>query len=132
MIKEEFKSLFRNKLLLLVVVAILLIPSIYACLFLASMWDPYGKVSDLPVAVVNEDESVKYKGKKLDVGKKLTDNLRDNDSMAFNIVDSDVAQTGLENGTYYMVITIPKDFSKNASTLMDSKPKKMVLDYKTD
>lgn len=132
MIKEEFKSLFRNKLLLLVVVAILLIPSIYACLFLASMWDPYGKVSDLPVAVVNEDESVKYKGKKLDVGKKLTDNLRDNDSMAFNIVNSDVAQTGLENGTYYMVITIPKDFSKNASTLMDSKPKKMLLDYKTN
>lgn len=132
MIKEEFKSLFRNKLLLLVVVAILLIPSIYACLFLASMWDPYGKVSDLPVAVVNEDKSVKYKGKTLDVGKKLTDNLKDNDSMAFNIVDSDVAETGLENGTYYMVITIPKDFSKNASTLMDSKPEKMVLDYKTN
>ncbi len=132
MIKEEFKSLFRNKLLLLVVVAILLIPSIYACLFLASMWDPYGKVSDLPVAVVNEDESVKYKGKTLEVGKKLTDNLKDNDSMAFNIVDSDVAQKGLENGTYYMVITVPKDFSKNASTLMDSNPKKMVLDYKTN
>ncbi len=132
MIKEEFKSLFRNKLLLLVVIAILLIPSIYACLFLASMWDPYGKVSDLPVAVVNEDESVKYKGKTLDVGKKLTDNLKDNDSMAFNIVDADVAQNGLKNGTYYMIITIPKDFSKNASTLMDSKPEKMVLDYKTN
>lgn len=31
-----------------------------------------------------------------------------------------------------MVITVPKNFSENATTLMDAVPKKMELDYKTN
>ena len=51
MIKNEWKSLLRNKLMLIVVIAIIVIPIIYAGLFLKSMWDPYGSVDHLPVAV---------------------------------------------------------------------------------
>lgn len=88
MIKNEWKSLLRNKLMLIVVIAIIVIPIIYAGLFLKSMWDPYGNVDSLPVAVVNEDKPVEYNGKTLSIGKDMTDELKDNDSMAFNIVDS--------------------------------------------
>ena len=49
----------------------------------------------------------------------MTDELKDNDSMAFNIVDSKTAEDGLANGTYYMVIKIPENFSANAATVMD-------------
>ena len=132
MIKNELKALWHNKLLLLVLLVIILIPAMYAGFFLASMWDPYGDLKYLPVAVVNKDKSVTYKDKELTVGKDLAKNLEENDSMAFNVVDEDTAKKGLENGTYYMVITIPEDFSKNASTLMDESPKKMVLDYETN
>jgi putative membrane protein len=59
MVKEEWKSLFHNKILMLVMAAILIIPSIYSALFLASMWDPYGSVSNMPVAIVNNDKSVR-------------------------------------------------------------------------
>ncbi len=52
--------------------------------------------------------------------------------MIFHFVDSKDAEQGLKNGTYYMVITIPEDFSENASTLMDEKPKKMELEYETN
>ena len=48
MIKTEVKTLFKNKLLLLVLVAIILIPVIYAGLFVDSIMDPYGHVSHLP------------------------------------------------------------------------------------
>ena len=58
MIKNEWKSLWHNKFMLIVVVAIIAIPLIYAGLFLKSMWDPYGSVENLPVAVVNNDKSV--------------------------------------------------------------------------
>ena len=106
MIKNEWKSLLRNKLMLIVVIAIIVIPIIYAGLFLKSMWDPYGNVDSLPVAVVNEDKPVEYNGKTLSIGKDMTDELKDNDSMAFNIVDSKTAEDGLANGTYYMVIKL--------------------------
>lgn len=132
MIKNEWKSLWNNKILIIVVMAIIVIPVIYAGLFLKSMWDPYGNLDKLPVAVVNNDKSVEYNGKTLSVGSDMVDELKDNDSLDFHFVDSDEAEQGLKNGTYYMVITIPEDFSSDASTLMDDNPKKMELKYETN
>lgn len=132
MIKEEWKSLFHNKLLLIVLAAIIAIPTIYAGFFLDSMWDPYGNIDKLPVAVVNEDRSVEYEGKKLQVGADMVEELRENDALQFNFVDAQTASDGLRNGTYYMVVTIPEDFSENATTLMDENPQKMQLRYETN
>lgn len=132
MVKQEWKSLWRNKILMIVLVFIIAIPAIYTTLFLGSMWDPYGKLDELPVAVVNLDEPVEYKGETLNVGQKLVDKLKEDGSLCFNFTDADQAERGLKNGTYYMVITVPKNFSENATTLMDTVPKKMELDYKTN
>ena len=131
-VKQEWKSLWRNKILMIVLVFIIAIPAIYTTLFLGSMWDPYGKLDELPVAVVNLDEPVEYEGETLNVGQKLVDKLKEDGSLCFNFTDADQAERGLKNGTYYMVITVPKNFSENATTLMDTVPKKMELDYKTN
>lgn len=132
MVKQEWKSLWRNKILMIVLVFIIAIPAIYTTLFLGSMWDPYGKLDNLPVAVVNLDKPVEYEGETLNVGQKLVDKLKEDGSLCFNFTDADQAERGLKNGTYYMVITVPKNFSENATTLMDTVPKKMELDYKTN
>ena len=58
MLKNEWKKLLSNKLMLVVVVAIVAIHTIYTTLFLGSMWDPYGSVEHLPVALVNQDQPV--------------------------------------------------------------------------
>ncbi|WP_159334047.1 hypothetical protein, partial [Klebsiella pneumoniae] len=60
MLKKEWKDLFKNKFLIVALIAIIAIPTIYSTLFLSSMWDPYGKVSNLPVAVVNNDDPIDY------------------------------------------------------------------------
>lgn len=132
MCKREWKSLLGNPLLVVVMVAIVAIPTIYTTLFLGSMWDPYGNVDKLPVAVVNCDQPVSYNDKTLQVGKELVDNLKEDASLKFDFVDQDTAQRGLAQGTYYMVITIPEDFSANAATLTDENPKQMQLDYETN
>ena len=132
MIKQEWAYLRKNKILLLVFLAIITIPTIYTTLFLGSMWDPYGKVDHLPVAIVNEDKPVTYNDETLEVGNEMVDSLKDNDSLDFHFVSSKEAKDGLKNGTYYMVITIPEDFSANASTVLDEHPRKMVLDYETN
>lgn len=87
MIKQELTHLFKNKLLLFVMIVILLIPAIYAGMFLNSMWDPYGEIGRLPVAVVNKDVTVKYNGKTLAVGDNIQTSLKDNNAMDFNITD---------------------------------------------
>lgn len=131
MIKDEWKNLFKNKLMIVVLIAIILIPSIYTTFFLGSMWDPYGKLDNLPVAVVNEDKAVKFNGTTLHVGKDLAKNLEKNDSLRFEVTNKANAKNGLNGKDYYMMIVIPKDFSKNATTVLDKSPKKMELQYYT-
>lgn len=132
MIKAEWKNIAKSAWLKIVLCAIMIIPMIYACVFLGSMWDPYGKTDQLPVAVVNNDKKVEYNGSTMDVGKQLSDKLAKNDSMDFNIVSSSKAKKGLKEGKYYMIITIPENFSKNATTLLDDDPQTMMLTYTTN
>ena len=132
MIKKEWQSLLHNPLLIVVLAAIILIPSIYAGLFLASMWDPYGELDKLPVAVVNKDVAVMYDGEEIAIGDELVKNLKEDASLNYSFVDEETAAQGLKNGDYYMVITIPEDFSHNATTVLDDNPAKMQLQYETD
>lgn len=132
MIKKEWQRLIHNPLLIVVLMAIILIPSIYAGFFLASMWDPYGELDKLPVAVVNKDVPVYYEDEKIDIGGELIKNLQKDGSLDFHFVDDATAHKGLKDGSYYMVITIPENFSHNATTVMDDSPAKMDLQYETD
>lgn len=132
MFKNEWKQIKQSWWLKVVFVAIMIIPVIYTAVFLGSMWDPYGNTDQIPVAVVNLDESTTYEGKQLHIGKDLTKNLLDNDAMKFIETDEAQAMKGLENQDYYMIITIPKNFSQHATTLLSNQPKKMVLEYTTN
>lgn len=129
MLKQEWKRLLNNKILLVSTIVIMFIPILYGGVFLKSVWDPYGKTSELPVAVVNEDQAANYEGQELDVGNELVKELKKNNDLDWNFLDAKTANKGLKDGKYYMVITIPKDFSKNASTVLDATPKKMNLSY---
>ena len=83
MLKGEWKKLLSNRLMLVVVLAVIAIPTIYTTLFLGSMWDPYGSVENLPVALVNQDQPVEYEGKTLNVGGQLVENLQEDASLDF-------------------------------------------------
>ena len=132
MLRQEWKKLFSNKILLVVTAAVIIIPAIYTTLFLGSMWDPYGNVGKLPVAVVNHDRPAVLDGRALHIGKDLAEELKGNDSLDFCFPSEEDAEKGLETGRYYMVITIPEDFSENAAALTAPSPEKMVLQFKTN
>lgn len=131
-IKAEFEHIKSQKMLLAAILAIMFIPFLYSVFFLKSVWNPYGDAKYLPVAVVNEDRAVNFRGKKLDVGDQLVKNLKKNDGLDWHFVSKKDAEYGLSHKEYYMVITIPKDFSKNATTVLDKDPKKMELQYTTN
>lgn len=132
MIKAEFRHIRRNRLLLLSFIVICFIPFLYSIFFLKSVWDPYGSTQNLPVAVVNEDHAVKYQGQTLKVGAQMVQELRKNKQLKWEIVSKQTAKEGLAHRKYYTVVTIPKDFSKNAATVLDQSPKKMELKYETN
>ncbi|ETA73666.1 hypothetical protein LEQ_1104 [Ligilactobacillus equi DPC 6820] len=110
----------------------MIIPFLYSFFFLKSVWDPYASTGSLPVAVVNQDQAVTYRGKEFAVGQQLVKKLKKNDQMGWHFVTKEKADYGLSHKKYYMVITIPKNFSKNATTVLNTHPKKMDLTYTTN
>ncbi|MDE6101413.1 MAG: YhgE/Pip domain-containing protein [Ruminococcus sp.] len=130
--EEKNPSFLKRHFNVIATVCIVLIPTIYTTLFLGSMWDPYGNINNLPVAVVNQDMPVTFQEKTLSVGEELVENLKDNESLDFSFVDFQTAQEGLRNGTYYMAITIPENTSANAATVLDDIPQNVQLYYETN
>ncbi|MFD0769638.1 YhgE/Pip family protein [Bacillus sp. CGMCC 1.60114] len=126
---KEFATIIKSKKILIPIIAVLFIPVLYAGMFLWAFWDPYGQLKDLPVAVVNLDEGAVYNGKPIEAGKELVNNLKENKSFKWEFVSDKKAKEGMDDRKYYMTIGIPKDFSKNTTTLLDENPKKSKLEY---
>ncbi|AJO23832.1 YhgE/Pip domain-containing protein [Weizmannia coagulans] len=125
----EIRNILRSPKKLIETAAIILVPILYAGMFIWSFWDPYGHLEKLPVAVVNEDKGAQMEGEHLALGDKLIKNLKEKDSFDFHFVDKQTAEKKLNDNQYYMIIEIPEDFSKNATTLLDKNPKKLQLNY---
>ncbi|MEK4560705.1 YhgE/Pip family protein [Staphylococcus sp. FSL K6-3157] len=125
---NEFKFIFRNKMLIVSLIAIALIPLIYVALFVGSIWDPYDKTDQLEISIVNQDESAKLNGEKITIGDDLVDELKDNEDFKFQAVSEKKAAHELEKGNSVGTIIVPKDASKNATTLLDENPKKINLE----
>lgn len=120
---EEWQRIGKLRGLKLLLVGIAMIPSIYTVIFLSSLWDTYGRLDHLPVAIVNNDQPAKINGKTQHLGQDLTDKLLREQPLKLREVSSQQARDGLASGHYYMTITIPKNFTRNAGTLLSDQPK---------
>lgn len=128
---KEWKAIFKKPTFIIVMIGISLIPSLYNIIFLSSMWDPYGQLYDLPVAVVNNDKEASYNGNTMAIGKDMVSNLKENKTLDFHFVDEDEGKKGLEDGDYYMVVTLPSDLSEKAASILTDHPEQMQIDYHT-
>lgn len=128
---KEWKAIFKKPTFIIVMIGISLIPALYNIIFLSSMWDPYGQLSDLPVAVVNNDKEASYNGNSMSIGKDMVSNLKVNKTLDFHFVDEDEGKKGLEDGDYYMVVTLPSDLSEKAASILTDHPEQMQIDYQT-
>lgn len=128
---KEWKAIFKKPTFIIVMIGISLIPALYNIIFLSSMWDPYGQLSDLPVAVVNNDKEASYNGNSMAIGKDMVSNLKENKTLDFHFVDEEEGKKGLEDGDYYMVVTLPSDLSEKVASILTDHPEQMKIDYQT-
>lgn len=128
---EELKALIKSPKLWVTMIGVALIPALYNLSFLGSMWDPYGNVDNLPVAVVNQDKSSTLNNQTLSIGDDMVDSMSKNKALDYHFVSEKKAEEGLGNGDYYMVITLPKDLSEKAASLLTDDPEKLTINYQT-
>lgn len=111
------------------IIAVLFIPVLYSGMFLWAFWNPYAQLTNLPVAIVNEDTGATFEGETMQLGEELTDKLVSSEQFKFEEITAEDAEEQLQDRNYYMLIRIPENFSQHATTLLDEQPSKLVIDY---
>ncbi|MFF2719064.1 YhgE/Pip family protein [Streptomyces sp. NPDC058011] len=128
----ELRRFRRGKLPAAALVALLLLPLLYGALYLFSFWDPYGNLDKLPVALVNNDKGATDGGKRVNAGDEISDKLLDSKVFSWHEVSSAEADKGVEDGTYYLSLTMPADFSRKIASSGGDSPETGALQVRTN
>ncbi|UQX00765.1 YhgE/Pip domain-containing protein [Streptomyces sp. RerS4] len=128
----ELKRFGRGKLPRAALVALLLLPLLYGALYLWSFWDPYSRLDKVPVALVNADQGATVDGKRVDAGAEITRKLHDSKTFDWREVSAKEAAEGLEDGKYYLSLTMPADFSAKVASSSGDDPTTGALQVRTN
>jgi putative membrane protein len=127
---RDIGSIFKNRFIRISVVAIIVVPLLYSLLYLAAFWDPYSKLSSLPVAVVNLDKGTTKDGEKVNYGNDLVDKLKEGNKIGWQFVSLEEAEDKVkEKDGYYGMYVISEDFSKSVVSAKDGKPSKAQITF---
>lgn len=118
----ELKRFGRGVLPKLAVLIMVVVPVLYACMYVWAFWNPTGKIDRIPVALVNQDRPVTVDGKQVDAGRQVERNLLDEKPLDLRPVSEREAVRGVSHGTYYFAVTIPQDFSARIGTAGQQNP----------
>jgi putative membrane protein len=122
----------RDRFAATVLVGVMLVPAIYGGLLVWAYWDPYARSDKIPAVIVNLDQPVKVNGQTVDLGSDLEKEILASNTLVWTKGTEAEAREGLENKTYYVVLTIPKGFSQQMASIATDKPQRGVLSVRTN
>ena len=130
LLKKDFTDVFtKNPVVPIVLLAIIILPSLYALINIQACWDPYDNTGNIEIAVANLDNGTTFEGESLNVGNEIEDELKGNDDFYWVFVNETELREGVKNGTYYSGIIIPKNFSKSIKSITTDDPHSAELEY---
>ena len=102
----------------LTIIGIVLVPLAIGGLLVWALWNPTDRLDDVKAAVVNLDQPVKIGDQTVPLGRQLSARLLDStkDNFSWVLTDQKDAESGVADGRYVAVVTIPKTFSKAATS----------------
>lgn len=128
---RDLKALGRNPVALIVVLALVVLPGLYAWYCIVANWDPYSNTQRMPIAIVNEDKGAKSDMTgEINLGKQVVDKLADNDTVDWRFYDSrEEALEDTRTLVCYATIVFPEDLSENVVGIFGSSGKTPTLYY---
>ena len=127
--KNDIKTIKKLPVLIIFLIVIICLPSLYILFTVPSAWDPYGKTSNMEIAVVNDDLGYTANGTHYNIGSTLVDELKNNTNFSWQFVDRNTALDGVKNGKYYAALVIPSNFSENLLSIETTTPKQAKIQY---
>ncbi|QWT24778.1 YhgE/Pip domain-containing protein [Subtercola sp. PAMC28395] len=130
--KTEFRRLTASGLARLALVALMLVPVIYAGLYLWANSDPYGNIKNIPVALVIEDTGATLNDKPVNYGQQVHDQLIRDGGVDWIDASAEQAASGVKDGTYDFVLTLGPDFSTMLVSAGTATPQQAVVQLTTN
>ena len=128
--RKDIKEVFRKANTWIIIVGLIFLPSMYAWPNILSSWDPYGHTNNIKVAVTSEDEGATVDGKDLNLGNSLVEGLKNNKNLDWQFVSNkQEAENGVRIGDYYASIVVPKNFSKDMTSVSRTEPQRATIEY---
>ncbi len=128
--RKDIKEVFRKTNTWIIIVGLIFLPSMYAWPNILSSWDPYGHTNNIKVAVTSEDGGDIVDGKKLNLGNSLVEGLKNNKNLDWQFVSNkEEAENGVRIGDYYASIVVPKNFSKDMTSVSRTEPQRATIEY---
>lgn len=125
---NELRRITAGRLPKLAVAALVLVPTMYAGLYLWANYDPYGNLDQVPAAIVVEDAGADLPdGTRLDAGRQVADDLLDSGDFDWSEVTLAQAEDGVQDGTYDFALHVPRDFSASLASNADLDPRRARL-----
>lgn len=128
----DLRKIVKAPAVFVLLTGLALLPSFYAWFNLDANWDPYGNTKNIKVAVVNEDQGDKVRGKPLNVGDTVVNQLKKDNHFDWEFVSREKADHDLKMGKYYAAIYIPKPFTHQITGTLRKKPQRANIEYKVN
>ena len=131
------RSRSRRPITWLTILGVLLLPVVIGGILVAALYNPVERLDSLTAAIVNDDDPVTIDGQTVPLGRQLTAGLVEgsdelDSNLTWTISNADDAASGLADGTYAAVITIPDNFSAAAtSTQPGETPEQATIEVQT-
>ncbi|CAH0211017.1 MULTISPECIES: YhgE/Pip domain-containing protein [unclassified Microbacterium] len=135
MIAAELRRLTSTKMGIIALLALMLVPVLYGGLYLWANQDPYAKLSDVPVALVVDDEgapSASDPDTNVNYGDDVAETLVEGAAFDWQRMDADAAASALQAGDVDFAVTIPSDFSEALTSASGTDPRQAVLKLATN
>lgn len=127
LVRAELARLTATPLARLAFIALMVVPLLYGGAYLWANRDPYAKLDQVPAAIVNQDAGATLDGDHVDYGKDVTKQAIDGADFKWTKTSAADARSGVRNGTYDFVVTIPHDFSESLVSAQSDDPKRAKL-----
>ncbi|WNS42919.1 YhgE/Pip domain-containing protein [Paenibacillus sp. MMS20-IR301] len=126
---NDWRNLFKVPVAVLLVAALVVLPSVYDWVNVAAVWDPYSNTSGIRIAVSSLDQGAEVKGKSFNIGEEVLASLQSNHSLGWTFVAPEAAVAGVRRGDYYASILIPADFSQRMAGILEGRLIKPEVQY---
>ncbi|MFT3822209.1 MAG: YhgE/Pip domain-containing protein [Rubrivivax sp.] len=111
----DARLLLRDPRLVLAALGIVLVPAVYALIYLTSVWNPAARTGALPVLVVNADRGADFQGQSIRLGDELVRRMRERPTFGYELTaDEAEARHAVASGRAQFAVLIASDFSQRA------------------